>query len=88
MAIIGRTCDSVSDFGMIASAETREFGFGSTNLVQRSNRGKLAKVTCGVYRMPVWLQQEAAPYALAVKAARAESESTSPDSKTAITLFT
>lgn len=69
MAIIDKIYDAVDDFGMITSAEARELGLSSTELVQQARRGKLVRVARGVYRMPVWPQQEAAPYALAVKAA-------------------
>ena len=71
MAIIDKIYDAVDDFGMITSAEARELGLSNAELVQQSRRGKLVRVARGVYRMPVWPQQEAAPYALAVKAAGA-----------------
>ena len=38
-------------------------------IVQQAARGKLVRVACGVYRMPVWPDQREAPYAIAVKAA-------------------
>lgn len=61
--------DAVDDFGLITSAEARELGVSNAELVQLARRGKLQRVSRGVYRMPVWPYQEAAPYAIAVKSA-------------------
>lgn len=69
MARIDKIYDAVDDFGLIASAEAKEIGVANAELVQQARRGKLVRVARGVYRMPVWPQQEAAPYAIAVKAA-------------------
>ena len=69
MAIIDDIYANVDDFGLITSSEARELGIPNTELVQQERRGKLARVARGVYRMPVWPYQEAAPYAIAVKAA-------------------
>ena len=72
MAIIDKIYDAVDDFGMITSAEAKQLGLNNMELVQQAKRGKLVRVARGVYRMPIWPQQEAAPYALAVKAAGVE----------------
>ena len=69
MAIIDDIYANVDDFGLITSAEARELGVSNAELVQQARRGKLVRVSRGVYRMPVWPHQEAAPYATAVKAA-------------------
>lgn len=69
MAIIDDIYGNVDDFGLITSAEARELGVSNTELVQQARRGKLVRVARGVYRMPVWPYQEAAPYAIAVRAA-------------------
>jgi len=69
MAIIDDIYANVDDFGLVTSAEAKEFGIPNTELVQQERRGKLVRVARGVYRMPVWPHQEAAPYAIAVKAA-------------------
>lgn len=69
MAIIDDIYANVDDFGLITSAEARELGIPNTELVQQERRGKLVRVARGVYRMPVWPYQEAAPYAIAVRAA-------------------
>lgn len=61
--------EAVDDFGLITSAEARELGMSNAELVQLANRGKLQRVGRGVYKMPVWPYQEAAPYAIAVKSA-------------------
>lgn len=61
--------DAVDDFGLITSAEARELGVSNTELVQLARRGKLQRVARGIYRMPVWPYQEAAPFAIAVKSA-------------------
>lgn len=71
MAIIDKIYDAVDDFDMITSTEARKLGLSSAELVQQARRGKLVRVARGAYCMPVWPQQEAAPYALAVKAAGA-----------------
>ncbi len=71
MAIIDKIYNSVDDFGLITSAEAKELGVTNTELVQQARRGKLVRVARGVYRMPIWPQQEEAPYAVAVKAAGA-----------------
>ncbi|RNL46091.1 type IV toxin-antitoxin system AbiEi family antitoxin domain-containing protein [Paraeggerthella hongkongensis] len=59
--------EAVDDFGLITSAEAKALGVSNAELVQLARRGKLERVARGVYRMPVWPYQEAAPYALAVK---------------------
>lgn len=69
MAIIDDIYANVDDFGLVTSAEAKEFGIPNTELVQQERRGKLVRVARGVYRMPIWPHQEAAPYAIAVKAA-------------------
>ena len=69
MAIIDDIYGNVDDFGLITSAEARELGVSNKELVQQARRGKLVRVARGVYRMPVWPYQEAAPYAIAVRAA-------------------
>lgn len=69
MTIADDIYDNVDDFGLITSAEAKELGFGNKELVQQAARGKLERVAQGVYRMPVWPYQQAAPYAIAVKAA-------------------
>lgn len=58
---------AVDDFGLISSSDAKELGVSNAELVQMARRGKLERVARGVYRMPVWPYQEAAPYALAVK---------------------
>ncbi|MBR3326957.1 MAG: type IV toxin-antitoxin system AbiEi family antitoxin domain-containing protein [Atopobiaceae bacterium] len=68
MAIIDDIYANVDDFGLITSTEARELGVSNSELVQQERRGKLSRVARGVYRMPVWPYQEAAPYAIAVKA--------------------
>lgn len=68
MAIIDDIYANVDDFGLITSAEARGLGVPNTEMVQQERRGKLVRVARGVYRMPVWPHQEAAPYAIAVKA--------------------
>lgn len=69
MAIIDDIYANVDDFGLITSAEAKELGVSNMELAQQERRGKLVRVARGVYRMPVWPYQEAAPYAIAVKAA-------------------
>lgn len=69
MAKIDDIYEAVDDFGLITSAEAREHGMPNAELVQLARRGKLRRVARGVYRMPVWPYQEAAPYAIAVKSA-------------------
>lgn len=69
MAITDDIYANVDDFGLITSAEARELGISNVELVQQARRGKLVRVARGVYRMPVWPYQEAAPYAIAVRAA-------------------
>jgi predicted transcriptional regulator of viral defense system len=69
MAKIDDIYDSADDFGLITSAEARKLGVSNAELVQQARRGKLQRVGRGVYRMPVWPYQEAAPYAIAVKSA-------------------
>lgn len=61
--------DNVDDFGLITSAEAKELGISNAELVRQAHRGKLERVARGVYRMPVWPYQKAAPYAIAVKSA-------------------
>ena len=72
MAKIDDIYAAVDDFGLITSAEAREIGVSNAELVQLARRGKLRRVARGVYRMPVWPYQEAAPYAIAVKSAGAD----------------
>lgn len=67
MTIADKIYGAVDDFGLITSAEAREIGVTNAELVQQARRGKLVRVARGVYRMPVWPYQEAAPYAIAVK---------------------
>lgn len=69
MAIIDDIYENVDDFGLITSVEARELGISDSEMVQQERRGKLIRVARGVYRMPVWPYQEAAPYAIAVRAA-------------------
>ena len=69
MAIIDNIYANVDDFGLIASWEARRIGISNAEMVQQAHRGKLLRVARGVYRMPIWPYQEAAPYAIAVKAA-------------------
>lgn len=69
MAKIDDICDAVDDFGLITSVEAKGLGVSNAELVQMARRGKLQRVGRGVYRMPVWPYQEAAPYAIAVKSA-------------------
>lgn len=69
MTITDKIYDAVDDFGLITSAEAKEIGVSNAELVQQARRGKLVRVARGVYRMPVWPYQEAAPYAIAVKSA-------------------
>lgn len=69
MAKIDNIYNAVDDFGLITSAEARRLGMSNAELVQLARRGKLQRVGRGVYRMPVWPYQEAAPYAIAVKSA-------------------
>ena len=68
MTIADNIYKEVDDFGLITSAEAKELGVTNAELVQQAHRGKLVRVARGVYRMPVWPFQEAAPYAIAVKA--------------------
>lgn len=68
MTIIDKIYDAVDDFGLITSAEAKELGISNAELVQLAHRGKLKRVAWGVYKMPIWPYQDAAPYALAVKA--------------------
>ena len=68
MAIADKIYEEVDDFGLITSAEAKELGVTNAELVQQARRGKLVRVARGVYRMPIWPFQEAAPYAIAVKA--------------------
>lgn len=67
MTITDKIYEAVDDFGLITSAEAQEIGVSNAELVQQERRGKLVRVARGVYRMPVWPYQEAAPYAIAVK---------------------
>ena len=69
MAIIDDIYANVDDFGLITSAEAKGLGVSNAELAQQARRGKLVRVARGVYRMPIWPYQEAAPYAIAVKAA-------------------
>lgn len=69
MAKIDNIYEAVDDFGLITSAEAARLGMSNAELVQQAKRGKLDRVARGVYRMPVWPFQEAAPYAIAVKSA-------------------
>lgn len=67
--MIDKIYDAVDDFGLITSEEAKGLGVSNAELVQQARRGKLVRVARGVYRMPVWPQQEGFPYAVAVKAA-------------------
>ncbi len=69
MAKIDSIYEAVDDFGLITSAEAARLGMSNAELVQQAKMGKLDRVARGVYRMPVWPFQEAAPYAIAVKSA-------------------
>ncbi|NHM16575.1 hypothetical protein GMI69_07890 [Eggerthellaceae bacterium zg-887] len=69
MAKIDDIYRAVDDFGLVTSAEAAELGMSNAELVQQARMGKLDRVARGVYRMPVWPFQEAAPYAIAVKSA-------------------
>lgn len=69
MAIIDDIYTNVDDFGLITSVEAREIGVSNKELTRQAHRGKLERVAQGVYRMPIWPYQAAAPYAIAVKAA-------------------
>ena len=69
MAKIDNIYDAVDDFGLVTSAEAAELGMSNVELVQQARMGKLVRVARGVYRMPVWPSQPAAPYAVAVRAA-------------------
>lgn len=64
--------EAVDDFGLITSAEARSLGCSNAELVQYARRGRLEHVGRGVYRVPVWPYQEAAPYAIAVKCVGAD----------------
>lgn len=59
--------EAVDDFGLITSAEAKTLGVSNAEMVQLARRGKLERVARGIYRMPIWPYQEAAPYALAVR---------------------
>lgn len=72
MAIIDDIYANIDDFGLITSAEAKELGVTNVELAQQERRGKLVRLARGVYRMPIWPYQEAAPYAIAVKAAGEE----------------
>ncbi len=69
MAKINDIYEAVDDFGLITSAEAAQLGMSNAELVQQARMGKLNRVARGVYQMPVWPFQEAAPYAIAVKSA-------------------
>lgn len=69
MAKIDDIYDAVDDFGLVTSAEAAALGMSNAELVQQARMGKLVRVARGVYRMPVWPSQPAAPYAVAVRAA-------------------
>lgn len=69
MSKIDEVYNAVDDFGLITSAEAAELGMSNAELVQQAERGKLVRVSRGVYRVPVWPFQREAPYAIAVKAA-------------------
>lgn len=72
MTITNDIYERVDDFGLISSAEAKEAGVTNKELVRQAARGKLERVAQGVYRMLVWPYQQAAPYAIAVKAAGPE----------------
>ncbi len=67
MAKIDEIYAAVDDFGLITSAEAAELGMSNAEMVQQAAMGKLVRVGRGVYRMPIWPHQKAAPYAIAVK---------------------
>lgn len=69
MAKINDIYEAVDEFGLVTSAEAAELGMSNVELVQQARMGKLVRVARGVYRMPVWPSQPAAPYAVAVRAA-------------------
>ena len=69
MSKIDDIYDAVDDFGLVTSAEAAVLGMSNAELVQQARMGKLVRVARGVYRMPVWPSQPAAPYAVAVRAA-------------------
>ena len=69
MAKIDEIYAAVDDFGLITSAEAAELGMSNAEMVQQAAMGKLVRVGRGVYRMPIWPHQKAAPYAIAVKTA-------------------
>ena len=69
MAKIDDIYNAVDDFGLITSSEAADLGMSNAELVQQADRGKLVRVSRGVYRMPVWPFQKEAPYAIAVKSA-------------------
>lgn len=69
MAKIDDIYEVVDEFGLVTSAEAAELGMSNVELVQQARMGKLVRVARGVYRMPVWPSQPAAPYAVAVRAA-------------------
>ena len=53
MAIIDDIYANVDDFGLVTSEEARWIGISNAEMVQQERRGKLVRVTRGVYRMPV-----------------------------------
>ena len=53
MAIIDDIYANVDDFGLVTSEEARGLGISNAEMVQQERRGKLVRVTRGVYRMPV-----------------------------------
>ena len=73
MRIIDVIYESVDDFGLITSADARDLGVSNVELAQQARRGKLTRVARGVYQMPIWPYQPAAPYAIATKAAGRDS---------------
>lgn len=73
MRIIDVIYENVDDFGLITSADARDLGVSNVELAQQARRGKLTRVARGVYQMPIWPYQPAAPYAIAAKAAGRDS---------------
>lgn len=69
MSKIDNIYEAVDDFGLVTSAEAAKLGMSNAELVQQARMGKLRRVARGVYQMPVWPFQEAAPYAIVVKSA-------------------
>lgn len=57
---------AANNFGIITSAEARSIGITNNELVQFAKRGKIERISYGVYRLSKHIPSQNDPYAVAV----------------------